>query len=159
MSKKSILIILFLLLLSVGGITLYNTFAYDPEVSKLKESNADYNIIYSLKENSDKYITVPAKQEKYVDIELNNTYTATIKYGMYYLFVNPKEGNNNVSITLSEDSTNPVEDIIKPSETKIVEIKINNESDDNIDLVVGALIGFENGEISDLIKNGEVLIK
>ena len=56
MSKRSILIILFLLLLSVGGITLYNTFAYDAEASKLEASNADYNIIYSLKENSDKYI-------------------------------------------------------------------------------------------------------
>ena len=131
MSKKSILIVLFLLLLSVGGITLYNTFAYDAEASKLDDSNADYNIIYSLKENSDKYITVPAKQEKYVDIELKNTYTSTIKYGMYYLFINPKEGNNNVSIKLSEDSTNPVEDIIKAGETKIIEIKIINDSDNS----------------------------
>ena len=159
MSKRSILIILFLLLLSVGGITLYNTFAYDPEASKLEDSHADYNIIYSLKENSDKYITIPAKQEKYVDIELKNTYTSTIKYGMYYLLINPKEVQNNVSVRLSEDSINPVEDIIKPSETKIIEIRITNDSEDSIDLLVGALIGFENGEISDLIKNGEILIK
>lgn len=159
MSKKSILIILFLLLFSVGGITLYNTFAYDAEASKLSNSNADYNIIYLLKENSDKYISVPAKEEKYVDIELNNTYTGTIKYGMYYLPINPKQIGNNVNVTLSEDSNNAVEDLIKPSETKIIEIKINNNSEDDIDLVVGALIGFENGEINDLIKNGEILIK
>ena len=42
MSKKSILIILFLMLLSVGGITIYNTFAYDEEASKLEDSKADY---------------------------------------------------------------------------------------------------------------------
>ena len=159
MSKRSILIILFLLLLSVGGITLYNTFAYNAEASKLEASNADYNIIYSLKENSDKYISVPAKQDKYIDIELNNTYSSVIKYGMYYLLINPKQKPNNVNITLSEDSTNPVEEVIKPEETKVVEIKISNQSDTDIDLVVGALIGFENGEISDLVKNGEVLIK
>ena len=159
MSKKSILIILFLILLSVGGITLYNTFAYDAEANKLEDSNADYNIIYSLKENSDKYITIPANEEKYVDIELNNTYTGTIKYGMYYLPIEPKKIGTDFSISLSEDSINPVEDIIKPGETKTIEIKINNQTEDNIDIIIGALIGFENGEISDLIKNGEVLIK
>lgn len=159
MSKRSILIILFLLLLSVGGITLYNTFAYDAEASKLSKSQADYNIIYSLKENSDKYITVPAKEEKYVDIELNNTYTGAIKYGMYYLPINPKQISNNVSITLSEDSISSVEEIIQPSETKNIEIKIDNKSEEDVELLIGALIGFENGEISELIKNGEILIK
>lgn len=159
MSKKSILIILFLMLFSVGGITLYNTFAYNAEASKLEASNADYNIVYSLKEKSNKYISVPANQDKYIDIELNNTYTSTIKYGMYYLLVNPKQKPNNVDITLSEDSTNPVEEIIKPQETKVIEIKISNHSDEDLDLIVGALIGFENGEISDLVRNGEVLIK
>ena len=154
MSKKSILA-----LLSVGGFTLYNTFAYDIEANKLEDSNADYNIIYSLKKNSDKYITVTEKEEKYIDIELTNTYSSTIKYGMYYLPINPKQIPNNFSITLSPDSTNPVEDIIRPGETKVIEIKINNNSDEDIDLVVGALIGFENGMISDLIKNGEILIK
>ena len=148
MSKRSILIILFLLLLSVGGITLYNTFAYDAEASKLSKSQADYNIIYSLKENSDKYITVPAKEEKYVDIELNNTYTGAIKYGMYYLPINPKQISNNVSITLSEDSISSVEEIIQPSETKNIEIKIDNKSEEDVELLIGALIGFENGEIS-----------
>ena len=159
MSKRSILIILFLLLLSVGGITLYNTFAYDAEAGKLSKSQADYNIIYSLKENSDKYITVPAKEEKYVDIELNNTYTGAIKYGMYYLPINPKQISNNVSITLSEDSISSVEEIIQPSETKNIEIKIDNKSEEDVELLIGALIGFENGEISELIKNGEILIK
>lgn len=159
MSKKSILVILFLMLLSVGGLTLYNTFAYNEEASKLDESIADYNLIYSLKENSNKHISVSPKEEKYIDIELNNTYSSTVKYGMYYYLVSPNNMPDNVRITLSEDSVNPVEDTIKASETKIVSIKINNESDYNIDLVIGALIGFENGDIKDLIKNGEVLIK
>lgn len=159
MSKKSILVILFLMLLSVGGLTLYNTFAYNEEASKLDESIADYNLIYSLKENSNKHILVSPKEEKYIDIELNNTYSSTVKYGMYYYLVSPNNMPDNVRITLSEDSVNPVEDTIKASETKIVSIKINNESDYNIDLVIGALIGFENGDIKDLIKNGEVLIK
>ena len=159
MSKKSILIILFLMLLSVGGITIYNTFAYDEEASKLEDSKADYNLIYSLKEDSNRYVSVTPKEEKYIDIELNNTYSANVKYGMYYYLVKPNVMPNNVFITLSEDSVNPVEDILKASETKIISIKIKNESDYNLDLIIGALIGFENGDIKDLIKNGETLIK
>lgn len=159
MSKKSILVILFLMLLSVGGLTIYNTFAYNEEAAKLEDSNADYNLIYSLRENSNKHLTVYAKEEKYLDIELNNTYTSSVKYGMYYYLVNPNNMPSNVNIALSEDSVNPVEDVIKAGETKIVSIKINNQSDSNIELVIGALIGFENGDINDLVKNGEVLIK
>ena len=37
--------------------------------------------------------------------------------------------------------------------------KIENNSDYVINLIIGALIGFENGEIEDLITDGEVLIK
>lgn len=159
MSKKSILIVLFLLLLSVGGFTLYSTFAYNEETMKLDDSNSDYNLIYSLRENSNKNISVSSKEEKYIDIELNNIYPSNVMYGMYYYLVSPNKMPLGVEVKLSEESDNPVLDIIKSGETKVVSIKIKNDSDDNINLIVGALIGFENGDINDLVKNGEVLIK
>ena len=159
MSKKSILIILFLMLLSVGGITLYNTFAYDTEASKLEDSTDNYNLIYSLKESSNKYITVTPHEEKYVDIELNNTYPSTVKYGMYYYLVNPNNMPSNATVTLSPDSVNPVEDLLKPGETKVISIKITNNSEYNLDLIIGALVGFENGDINEIVKSGETLIK
>lgn len=159
MSKKSILIVLFLLLLSVGGFTLYSTFAYNEEAMKLEDSNSDYNLIYSLRENSNKNVSVSSKEEKYIDIELNNMYPSNVMYGMYYYLVSPNKMPLGVEVKLSEESDNPVLDIIKSGETKVVSIKIKNDSDDNINLIVGALIGFENGDINDLVKNGEVLIK
>lgn len=159
MSKKSILIVLFLLLLSVGGFTLYSTFAYNEETMKLEDSNSDYNLIYSLRENSNKNVSVSSKEEKYIDIELNNIYPSNVMYGMYYYLVSPNKMPLGVEVKLSEESDNPVLDIIKSGETKVVSIKIKNDSDDNINLIVGALIGFENGDINDLVKNGEVLIK
>ena len=78
---------------------------------------------------------------------------------MYYYLVKPESKPDNITINISEDSENPVEDVIKSSENKIVTIKIDNESESNVDLIVGALIGFENGNINDLVKNGEILIK
>lgn len=159
MSKKSILIVLFLLLLSVGGFTLYSTFAYNEEEIKLEDSNSDYNLIYSLRDNSNKNVSVSSHEEKYIDIELNNIYPSNVMYGMYYYLVSPSKMPSGVEIKLSEESDNPAIDIIKSGETKVVSIRIKNDSEDNIDLIVGALIGFENGDINDLVKNGEFLIK
>ena len=65
----------------------------------------------------------------------------------------------NVSISVSLDSKDQAESTINSGEVKTVTIKIVNNSENNIDLVLGTLIGFENGNIADLIKNGEILIK
>ena len=158
MSKKTIMIIL-LIMLSIGLVSLYTTFALDEEATTLEESDSDYNLIYSLKESSNKYISVSAKDETYVDIDLKNTYQSTVRYGMYYYVVNPTKLPDIITITISPDSPSPKEDIIKPGETKTVTIKINNNSEYNVDLLLGALIGFENGKIEELVKDGEILIK
>ena len=159
MSKKSIFIILFIMLMSVGIISLYSTFAYDEENAKLDESSADYNLIYSIKESSKNQLSVVAKETKYADITLKNDYTANIKYGMYYHLLSPNKLPENVTITLASESASPLEDIIKPNETKIVTIKIINNSENNIDIIIGAVVGFENGNIKELIKNNEIIIR
>ena len=158
MKKKLILIILIVLAI-VSIISLYNTFAYDEEAAKLDPTDADYNLVYSLKEKSNQSIIVNAKEEKYVDITLDNTYNSTIKYGMYYYLNTPNKLPNGVTISLSDESAYALEGTIKPHENKTISIRINNASDYNIDITIGAIIGFENGNLTDLIKNGEVLIK
>ena len=158
MSKNKIIIVL-LIMLSVGIISLYTTFGYQGENKIEEESNADYNIIYSLKNSTNKEITVNANEEKFIDINLKNTYTSTIKYGMYYYLINPNKLPDNVTITLAEDSQDLLENTIKPEGTRTVSIRISNDSEYTINLIIGALIGFENGNIEDLVTDGEVLIK
>ena len=158
MSKKSITIIL-VIMLAIGIVSLYTTFAYDEEAATLDDSNADYNFIYALKESSNKYITVSAKEEKHIDISLQNTYSSTVKYGMYYYMINPENLPNNVTIALSEDSLDLLENTIKPNQIRTISLIIVNNSDYNVDLIIGALVGFENGNIEELLKDGEVLIK
>ena len=158
MSKKSIIVIL-LLMLSVGIVSLYTTFAYDEENRILEPSLADYNLIYSIKENSNKQLTVGPKEEKYIDITLKNTYKSTVRYGMYYYLINPTKLPENVTINLSEDSEDLLENNIKPEQIRSISIKITNNSEHQIELIIGALVGFENGKIEDLVENGEVLIK
>ena len=156
MSKNKIIIVL-LILLSIGVISLYTTYAYEDNNEEL--SNHHYNLMYPLIESSNKEIAVGAKEEKFVDISLKNTYENTIRYGMYYYMINPTKLPDGVTITLSEDSEDLLEDIIKPNQTRSISIRITNDSEYAINLIIGALIGFEHGEIEELVTDGEVLIK
>ncbi len=159
MSKKSIITVFVILVISFTIISLYATFAYNGESNKLADSEADYNLIYSLKESSNRQVTVAPNEEKYIDITLTNTYESTVKYGMYYYLISPKQKPDGLEITLAKESTDLLEDTIKPNQTRIISIQIKNTSTDNINLLVGALIGFENGDIADLVKDNEILIK
>lgn len=158
MKKRTITIIL-LLLLSIGIISLYTTFAYNEEDNHLDKSMADYNLIYSLKEKSNHQITIESMEEKYLTINLSNPYESTVKYGMYYYLINPKKTPNNFTITLAEDSKDLLENTIKSNQKRTITLKITNNSENQVELLVGALVGFENGDINDLAKDGEILIK
>ena len=159
MSKNKIIIFL-LIMLSFGVISLYTTYGLEENnIISYEESTSDYNIISSIKESTNKEIFVSSSEEKFIDISLKNTYNATIKYGMYYYLISPERLPDNVIITLSEDSENLLENTIKPDETKTISLRIANNSEYNINLIVGALIGFEHGDIEELVTDGEVLIK
>ena len=154
MSKNKIIIVL-LILLSIGIISLYTTYGYEDN----NQQSNHYNLMYPLKESSNKEINVGSKEEKFIEINLKNTYENTIRYGMYYYLLSPTKLPDNVTITLAEDSEDLLENIIKPEQTRSVSIRITNESEYAINLIVGALIGFEHGEITELVTDGEVLIK
>ncbi len=161
MSKNKIMVVL-LFMLSIGVISLYSTYAYEEDNDVNRDnvnSVSDFNLIYSLKNDSNKEISVNPGEEKYVDISLTNTYGSSIRYGMYYYMLEPGSLPDNVSISLSEYSEDKLEDIIKPSNSKSISLKISNGSEYSVRLMVGALIGFENGDIEDLVTNGEILIK
>jgi len=159
MKKKQLIMLLLIASLSAGIISLYTTFAYDEEAAILNESQANYNLIYSIKNSSNKNISLNSNEEIFVDVVLTNTYTSNLKYGMYYKIINPKINNQNIIVQLNEDSQNQLQSIIKPNDTKTISLRIKNESNNHIDLIVGALVGFEQGKIEDLKKEGEIIIK
>lgn len=158
MSKNKIIIVL-LILLSIGVISLYTTYGLEENTATYEPSDSDRTLMYSLKESSNKEIVIDANEEKFIDISLKNTYSSTIRYGMYYYMINPTKLPDNVTISLSEDSEDLLENTIKPNQTRNISIKITNNSEYVINLIIGALIGFEHGEIEELVTDGEVLIK
>lgn len=160
MSKNKIIIVL-LILLSIGVISLYTTYGLEENTNTGTPTGLDSSntLMYSIKENSNKEIIINGNEEKFIDISLTNTYSSTIRYGMYYYMINPQKLPDNVTISLSEDSEDLLENTIKPNQTRNISLKITNNSEYIINLIVGALIGFEHGEIEDLVTDGEVLIK
>ena len=78
---------------------------------------------------------------------------------MYYYLIEQSITPDNFTITLSEDSQDLLENIIKPNQTRNISLKLNNAGDSQIELIVGALVGFEKGNIEELVQKGEVLIK
>ena len=159
MSKKSISLILFILIVSFGIISLYTTFAYNEEENNLETSKADYNLIYSLKNTEREQINVGIGEEKYVDITLTNTYDSTVRYGACYKLINPKKVPDGLTVAFDEQSSGNAESLIEAGETVTVTIKVTNNSEYDVKMVVGALIGFENGNINDLLTDDEILIK
>ena len=158
--NKNKIIILLLIMLSASIVSLYTTYGLEENnIINPGESTSDYNIISAIKESTNKQISIGALEEKFIDVNLKNTYASTIKYGMYYYLISPEKMPENVIITLSEDSVDLLENTIKPDESRSVSIKIINNSEYSINLIIGALIGFEYGDIQDLVTDGEVLIK
>ena len=159
MSKNKIMIVL-LIMLSIGIISLYTTYAYEEEnfILDIPEASNNY-IIMSIKKSTSKEITIGPKENKFLEINIKNEEQNTIRYGMYYYMINPEKLPDNVSIALDEDSEDGLEDIIKPGNTRSISLKITNDSEYSLDLIIGALAGYENGKPEDLIKDGEVLIK
>ena len=158
MSKNKIMVVL-LIMLSIGIISLYTTYAFEEENTIIPEISSDKNFVFSLKNSTNKEIDVAPNEEKFLDINLTNTYNTTVRYGAYYYMINPEKLPDNVSIKLAEGSEDELENIIKPQETKSISLQITNNSEYSINLIIGAIIGYEYGNMEELEKNGIVLIK
>ena len=79
------------------------------------------------------------KETKYIDIELKNTYTATVRYAMYYRVISGKN-TSSLNLSLAEESKDALQDTIGASEEKTVSIKIVNNSDNDLDGALGDFV-------------------
>ncbi len=159
MQKKTIFIILIIMALAASILSLYSSFAYNEEAKSLGESSANFNLIFSLKDDNNRQITVASGEEIYVDLDVTNTYDYNVKYGTYYYVVNPKNLPDGVIITKANNSEGELQDVMEAGKSTTISLKIDNNSKYNVDLVIGTLVGFENGDISDLVTDGINLIK
>lgn len=159
MNKKSILIIAAILLTTFAIISLYSTFAFNEDLAKLDKSSANYNLVYSLKEVSPQEVIVNASDEVYVDLKVNNSYDSNVKYGAYYQLIKPSKGPDGFTVTLVNSSESMQEEVIKPTESKVISVKLTNNSNTQVTVNLGVIVGFENGNIAELTNKDQILIK
>ena len=130
--KNKMIIISFALVVVIIVVSLYTTFAYNDNNNGLTKSNADINLEYSTKDDNSQEVIINHGEEKYIDISLKNTYTSKVKYGIYYKMISPNKTPSGL---------------------------ISNDSKYDVKLEIGSLIGFEKGDISNLVSDNQVLIK
>lgn len=157
MKRTIVLTITVLAILALVIISFYSTFAYNEEASKLGDSIANYNLIYSLSESTDNETIIASGQEKYIDLKIKNTYDSIVQYGIYYEMLNPKTVPDGLEIKPIENAQTI--DILKPNEERTIPLRIKNTSDYSVSLIIGSMIGFENGNVLDLINDNKILIK
>ncbi len=159
MQKKTIIIVLIILIFAVSILSLYSSFAYNEGTKDLGISNADYNLIFSLKDENIKQVSVSAGDYVFVDLDVSNIYDYNVKYGTYYYVVNPNKLPDGVIITKANNSESELQDIIAAGKSKTISLKIENNSNHNVDLIIGTIVGFENGNISELVTDDIKLVK
>lgn len=155
---KKRLIIIAIIIISIGLVSLYATFALNDN-HNLDDSDSDINLSYVLNNESDMSVSVGKYDEKYVDMILKNNYKEKVKYGVYYKVNDMDTLPLGVNIIIDNNSVNSNEEIIKPNEEKIVTVIIKNDSDNDISISLGSVIGFVQGDINALLDNDMILIK
>ena len=156
--KKKIIIILSFIIVVIGLLSLYRTFAINKNNDNADNIDSDINLSYSLK-NPDMNVIAKTNEEKYVDINLSNIYNENVKYGIYYKMNEPKNIPDGLNITIDELSKSNNAEILKPHEKKTITIKIVNNSEYNVSITLGSVIGFVSGDINTLLNDDMILIK
>ena len=159
MNKKSILTISAIVLTAIAIISLYSTFAFNEQEATLDKSNANYNLVYSLHESDSKEVSVSSGDEVYIDLKVTNTYNSNVKYGAYYAMIKPNNSPKEFEVTMANASKNLYEEVIKPNESKVISVKLTNNSNTTVTVNLGVIVGFENGNIAELINKNQILIK
>jgi hypothetical protein len=157
--KKRLIIIISIIIIFIGVLSIYRTFAVNSNNNLKNETESDINLSYTLKNNDNMNVVVNAKEEKYVDMTLTKGYSEKVKYGIYYQMLDPKEVPNGLNVLIDNNSKNINEEIISPKEEKIVTVIIKNNTDNNITISLGSIIGFAQGDINALLEDNMILIK
>lgn len=134
-----LIIFIFIALLST---TFYQSFSLYTESGSLSliEGIETYSFILNNSNNTNS-VTIKSRNNKYIDITVSNESDISLLYGISYT---TSSNLNNVNIGYLESTTSLPNDTITNNSQKIVTIKIDNNSSNDITINFNILFGFEN---------------
>ena len=153
--KELIIVTVLTFLIALTG--LFATYAIDTSLSYNDTTEYDMSLSFDLSASTNKQVTIPAGKTKFFDIDVKNSNSGTIKYGIAYSMVTPSTLPDGVTIAKSWKSANPPSGLIEANKTLPVTIAVENTSSTDITISLSIINGYEKG--GDLIlPTGKVLI-
>ena len=140
--KKEIILLSFVLVVILLSVS-YLLNSYATNVLSNHNGENEYTITLSEEDNS---INIPSHSSKIVFYKIKNTNKGTVQYGVGYNYVNTDDNSLEVYIKGYEDN---ITGLIEKDETKFIKLKIYNQTDNDENLVLSTILGYETG--GDLI--------
>ena len=154
--KELIIVTVLTFLIALTG--LFATYAIDTSLSYNDTTEYDMSLSFDLSASTNKQVTIPAGKTKFFDIDVKNSNSGTIKYGIAYSMVTPSTLPDGVTIAKSWKSANLPSGLIEANKTLPVTIAVENTSSTDITISLSIINGYEKG--GDLIlPTGKVLIE
>ncbi len=153
--KELIIITVLTFLIALTG--LFATYAIDTSLSYNDTTEYDMSLSFDLSASTNKQVTIQAGKTKFFDIDVKNSNSGTIQYGIAYSMVTPSTLPEGVTIAKSWKSANPPSGLINANTTLPVTIAVENTTSTDITISLSIINGYEKG--GDLIvPTGKVLI-
>ena len=153
--KELIIVTILTFLIALTG--LLATYAIDTKLSYNNTTDYNMSLSFDLSSSTNKQVTIPKGKTKFFDIDVKNSNSGTIKYGIAYSMVTPSSLPSGVTIAKSWKSANPTSGLINANATLPVTIAVNNTSSTDITISLSIINGYEKG--GDLVvPSGKVLI-
>lgn len=133
-SKKSLLIIAILSVVSLSAIILYSTYATGDGITP--DATFSFNL------NDSTITTVEANSSKLVYYQIKNANPGTVRYGVGY-------SSTSSTVYIYSDSENEASDLINRNDTKIIKLRIENTGNTIDTVEISTIYGYVGG--GDLI--------
>ena len=145
--KKSRVIIVLLLVISLITVVLYQTLATDITMNKTNVAGVDLSYTFDITDTTGRVVNVNAGATKILDLFLTNNNNGTINYGIAYTPSSVK--TDDITIAELSGSRDSISGTINKNEKKQITIVIVNNSTSDITLTLVPIAGYEHG--GDLI--------
>lgn len=149
--KFAFILIIIIVLIIMG---LYQTFSLLTDSAGISYSNntKTYQFVIGGKEENE--ILISENDSKYIDVLIKNDKELTLSYALYY---NLDKDNNDITIGYLKESNSKPSGTILDKETKVISLKIINNSNNLVKITLGINNGIQNG--GELKKSGERITK
>ena len=131
---KGVIIALSVIVISLFGIVLYNSYATSTGLSLGNEENT-FDILLT---DSNNTVEVPSRSSKTVYYQFSNTNKGTVKYHIGFI-------SDNCTAKVWWDSEDLVSGTIEYGEYKFIKLKLINESDQDDTITIKPVLGYVNG--------------